>query len=117
VKSFKQQTEYAAFASPTGPRADYIREPDREQLYRNVRNALFNSGHGLTPREAEVCASIVLGCTAQGTGRKLNISAHTVATHRKRAYSKLGIGSQNELFARYIDAAYLLRQSVNPGWS
>jgi DNA-binding CsgD family transcriptional regulator len=34
-----------------------------------------------------------------------------VATHRKRAYSKLGIGSQNELFARYFDSLHSLHLS------
>ena len=88
-----------------------ISPPDREQVYRSVCKVLFNSGHGLTPREAEVCASIVLGRRVAGTSRKLNISAHTVATHRKRAYSKLGISSQNELFARYFDSLQALHLS------
>lgn len=86
------------------PRGEDHRRSDRERLYRSVCEVLFLSGHGLTPREAEVCAAIVLGSKVTGTSRRLNISAHTVATHRKRAYSKLGIGSQNELFARYFDS-------------
>ena len=93
------------------PRGEVTRQPDRERVYRTVCDALFNSGHGLTPREAEVCASIVLGSKVTGTSRKLKISTHTVATHRKRAYSKLGIGSQNELFARYFDSLRSLHLS------
>jgi len=87
------------------------RSSDRERLYRSVCEVLFHSGHGLTPREAEVCAAIVLGSKVKGTSRRLNISTHTVATHRKRAYSKLGIGSQNELFARYFDSLRSLHLS------
>ena|ERR1700722_11823487 len=86
------------------PRHEVSKQADRERLYRDVCDVLFNSGHGLTPREAEVCASIVLGSKVAGTSCNLNISTHTVTTHRKRAYSKLGIGSQNELFARYFDS-------------
>lgn len=57
----------------------------------------------LTPREAEICALILLGHTTMGIGLKLNISTNTVATHRKRAYAKLGIATQNELFCRCFD--------------
>jgi DNA-binding CsgD family transcriptional regulator len=90
---------------------DAVSPFDREQVYRAVCDVLFNSGHGLTPREAEVCASIALGRKVAGTSRKLNISAHTVATHRKRAYSKLGISSQNELFACFFDSLQALHLS------
>jgi len=93
------------------PSAEVAGQPDRERLYRAVCDVLFRSGHGLTLREAEVCASIVLGSKVTGTSCKLNISPHTVATHRKRAYSKLGIGSQNELFARYFDSLHSLHLS------
>jgi DNA-binding CsgD family transcriptional regulator len=34
----------------------------------------------------------------------LGISVNTVTTHRKRAYAKLRVGSQNELFERYFTA-------------
>jgi DNA-binding CsgD family transcriptional regulator len=101
-------------AVPNGrgaPRVEVSRQSDRERVYRAVCDVLLNSGHGLTPREAEVCASIVLGSKVTGTSSKLNISTHTVATHRKRAYSKLGIGSQNELFARYFDSLRSLHLS------
>jgi DNA-binding CsgD family transcriptional regulator len=77
---------------------------DRERLYRSVCEVLLKSGHGLTLRESQVCASIALGFRVTGASLKLNISPHTVATHRKRAYSKLGIAGQNELFACYFDS-------------
>jgi DNA-binding CsgD family transcriptional regulator len=83
-----------------------------DALYRNVSDALFKGGHGLTPREAQVCASITLGGNSRNIGRTLGISAHTVATHRKRAYSKLGIRSQNQLFALYYEAIGLLPRRV-----
>ena len=58
---------------------------------------------GLSPRETEICTMILLGYTTIGIGSKLSISTNTVATHRKRAYAKLGIASQNELFCRCFD--------------
>jgi len=74
-----------------------------------VRDAMLADCARLTPREAEVCARILLGYTVLGTSMHLDISVNTVATHRKRAYSKLSISSQNELFARYFSTVERLR--------
>jgi len=52
----------------------------------------------LTKREREVCERILTGYTTTGIGLDLNIAPTSVATYRKRAYSKLQISSQNELF-------------------
>lgn len=76
----------------------------RERMYQDLRAALLRAPGGLTQREAEVCAAIALGYTTLGIGLNLGISTNTVATHRKRAYAKLGISCQNELFARYFDS-------------
>lgn len=59
----------------------------------------------LTAREREVCERIVLGYTSIGIGLDLEITLSSVLTYRKRAYDKLGIGSQNELFALCLDAS------------
>ncbi len=72
-------------------------------MYHELRSTLLKAPGALTQREAEICASIALGYTTLGISLKLGISINTVATHRKRAYAKLGISSQNELFARYFD--------------
>jgi DNA-binding CsgD family transcriptional regulator len=75
---------------------------ERADSYNYMRDAFMGEGWGLTPREAEICAGILLGYSTIGLGLNLGISANTVATHRKHAYAKLGIGSQSELFARYL---------------
>jgi DNA-binding CsgD family transcriptional regulator len=59
----------------------------------------------LTAREREVCERILLGYTSIGIGLDLDIAPSSVLTYRKRAYEKLGIGSQNELFALCLDAS------------
>lgn len=66
----------------------------------------------VSPREAEVCAHIALGYSIHAISLTLGISENTAATHRKRAYSKLGISSQNELFARYLN----LSRSDGENW-
>lgn len=74
----------------------------RDELLVRVRDAMMSEDNGLTPREAEICACIVLGYTVLGMSLNMSISINTVATHRKRAYAKMKISSQNELFARYF---------------
>ncbi len=60
-------------------------------------NALQRHAPCLSAREAEVCAEIVLGRTSEAIAQKLRISINTVLTHRRRAYARLRISSQNEL--------------------
>jgi len=74
----------------------------QKALLERVRAAINADDNTLTAREAEICASIVLGYTVLGISLNLGISINTVATHRKRAYAKLRVSSQNELFARYF---------------
>ncbi|MBR0685714.1 helix-turn-helix transcriptional regulator [Bradyrhizobium manausense] len=53
----------------------------------------------LTPREQEVCRRILLGLSSEAISQALGISLHSTLTYRKRAYERLGISSQNELFS------------------
>lgn len=104
VQLLEKHVECATLRSHSvQPQHEPLHRASREQLFGQLREALLASGYRLTPREAEVCTAIALGYTVAGTGLRLRISSHTVATHRKRAYAKLGISSQNELFARYVD--------------
>lgn len=52
----------------------------------------------LTGREKEVCQRILSGLSSEAISADLDISIHSTLTYRKRAYEKLGISSQNELF-------------------
>jgi DNA-binding CsgD family transcriptional regulator len=76
---------------------------DTPAMRAHMRQVFLEAPHHLTPREAEVCAGIVLGYSTTTIGLNLQITFNTVATHRKRAYKKLGVSTQNELFARYFD--------------
>ena len=53
----------------------------------------------LTGREKEVCLRILSGFSSEAIAAELGISLHSALTYRKRAYDRLGISSQNELFA------------------
>lgn len=53
----------------------------------------------LTAREKGVCVRILSGYSSEAISADLGIGLHSTFTYRKRAYEKLGISSQNELFA------------------
>ena len=53
----------------------------------------------LTEREKDVCLRILAGFSSEAISADLGIGLHSTLTYRKRAYEKLGISSQNELFA------------------
>ncbi|MGY8638686.1 helix-turn-helix transcriptional regulator [Bradyrhizobium sp. 14AA] len=64
----------------------------------------------LTPREQDVCRRILAGFSSEAISQELGISLHSTLTYRKRAYERLGISSQNELFAIVLR---LLTRSLN----
>jgi DNA-binding CsgD family transcriptional regulator len=82
----------------------------RDELLKKVNAAILEDAPQLTQREAEICAGIILGYTVVGLSLNLGISVNTVATHRKRAYAKLRISSQNELFVHYFGLVERLNQ-------
>ena len=58
----------------------------------------------LTRREAEVVSGILKGMRTEGIAIELGVKAASVITFRKRAYAKLGIATQAELFAACLRA-------------
>lgn len=80
---------------PTGLPQPPRTKDDSLRLYRQRLVAL---DRGLTVRELDVCARSLLGMTAEGTALELGVKQSSVVTYRKRAYARLGISSQSELF-------------------
>ncbi|MFO1109514.1 MAG: helix-turn-helix transcriptional regulator [Bradyrhizobium sp.] len=56
----------------------------------------------LTGREKDVCLRILSGFSSEAIAAELGISVHSALTYRKRAYEKLGISAQNELFSMVL---------------
>lgn len=54
---------------------------------------------GLSSREIDVCALILRGVSTDGIALELGVAKSSVITYRKRAYAKLGISTQGQLFA------------------
>lgn len=61
------------------------------------------NGPPLSAREAAVCARIVTGYSNEAIALDLDLSFHSVRTYRRRAYTKLRVTSQNELFALILN--------------
>lgn len=72
------------------------------------QNRFESVGHkaesALTARELDVGHLLLSGCSSKEIARKLAISTETVKVHRKHIYGKLGIKSQSELFALFLEA-------------
>jgi len=68
-----------------------------EDRYRQYCSRLAITAPQLTEREIQVCAGIVRGLSSEAIASSLGVSINTILTHRRRAYAKLGISSQNEL--------------------
>ena len=73
--------------------------PDRAARLSDLMAKLSAIQRRLTRRELEVGARIVIGMGSEAIALELGLSQNSVATYRKRAYDKLGIACQNELFA------------------
>lgn len=60
---------------------------------------LLQLQRGLSRRELAVAARVLSGMTSEGIAADLGIGLQSVLTYRKRAYAKLGVCGQRELFA------------------
>ncbi len=76
------------------------RSPDAMARLLDERNEVFAR---LTERERDVCIRILQGYTSEAISLELKVAKSTVHTYRKRAYAKLGISSQNELFSLCLE--------------
>lgn len=55
----------------------------------------------LSAREREVARYLSVGLNSATVAKELGISVHTVRSHRRRVYEKLGVHSQGELMAKF----------------
>jgi DNA-binding CsgD family transcriptional regulator len=59
----------------------------------------------LSRRELDVLCGVLEGRTAQEIGELMGVKASSVVTYQKRAYRRLGISSQRQLFALCLASA------------
>lgn len=65
--------------------------------YYAASTADFAGAHGLTPREAQICALLVRGRSVKFAAQELGITENTVWTHIKNLYAKCGVGTKQDL--------------------
>lgn len=58
----------------------------------------------LSPRESEIVRLILKGHSSKAIAREFDNSPETIKVHRKRVYTKLGVGSQGELLSLFLMA-------------
>ena len=75
---------------------------DPEEEIRRLDSLLGPPLDGLTARERDVCLRALLGYSSEAIALRLEIATSSVVTYRKRAYAKLRISSQNELFGLFL---------------
>jgi DNA-binding CsgD family transcriptional regulator len=61
----------------------------------------------LTARESEVLRLIAFGCTYSQVARRLGVSLHTVTSHVKNLYRKLGVHSAAAAVMRAVQMQLL----------
>jgi DNA-binding CsgD family transcriptional regulator len=76
-----------------------LRSRDRGDRVAALAARLHARDGRLTMRERDVLSRVMLGVTSEGIALDLGIGLNTVLTYRKRAYSRLGVTSQAELFS------------------
>lgn len=60
---------------------------------------------GLSAREAEIAAALIMGETQDGIAKAKRLSHATVVTYRRRAYGKLGVNNRRDLIALHRQLA------------
>ncbi|MEM1054304.1 MAG: response regulator transcription factor [Bacteroidota bacterium] len=90
--------------APVSPRvARTLIENVRAQTRRERDAASERTALGLTPREQEVLGLIARGDTDAGMAAEMGVSPHTVQTHVKSLYRKLGVHSRGEASRRAVE--------------
>lgn len=89
--------KHSEFGGGSGAYAAIIFITDGAQVVA-IDPASLQSAYGLTPAEAKVAVALLEAGAAQEVADALKISTHTVNTHIKRIYSKLGVDTR----ARFV---------------
>lgn len=90
-------------------------EPEQRNLQRSLDDTFRTFGRSLlSPREREVMGLVLRGHSSDSISKVLGIAAGTVKVHRKNIYAKLGIASQSELFAIFLETLSKAKEPAAP---
>lgn len=62
--------------------------------------------YGLTPSEARICDALHQSGSVEAAAKSLNLTRHTVRSHLKNIYSKVGVANQPQLLQRLLNSTY-----------
>jgi DNA-binding CsgD family transcriptional regulator len=94
----REVSKFANLLMETLRKHDHIRPAlNNDDRFQQYCARLLHIAPQLSRREIEVCAEIVRGLSSGAIASSLCLSINTILTHRRRAYAKLKISSQNEL--------------------
>ena len=68
----------------------------------------------LSPREQEIARLVTEGASNKEIAHILEISPYTVATHLRRVFTKLGVGTRAEMVASVLREDRLISQQEQP---
>jgi DNA-binding CsgD family transcriptional regulator len=90
----------------------FLTDPERApRLERRQLADLFE----FTATEAKVALSIASGRSGPECARDLRMSSHTVHTHMRRIFAKLGVHRQADLVRVLIRAGFAVSRGDEPG--
>ena len=78
-------------------------------MYMDINENKFGEDEhrNVTPSEIEIIRLIANGLTTKEIADKRNISYHTVSTHRKNIFRKIGVSNASELIMHAIKAGWI----------
>lgn len=82
------------------------RQRNRERLITSMRRQRILQFERLSAQETRVCDLIVRGLTTEGMAAEMRLKVSSIKTYRNRAYRKLGITSNSELYALIINRLF-----------
>ena len=82
------------------------RTHNRKRLITRMRQRRILQFDRLSARETRVCDLIVSGLTTEGIATALGLKVSSIKTYRNRAYRKLGISSNSQLYAMIINRMF-----------
>ncbi|MDU0113241.1 LuxR C-terminal-related transcriptional regulator [Psychrosphaera aquimarina] len=88
-----------------------MRYDEFETSYVEDFHRLFGT-ETLTPREHDVCLLMLQGYSVKAIAGQLSIGDETIKMHRKNIYAKLGLNSQPELLALFIELLVMIEPPV-----
>jgi len=87
------------FANEDSPEQTVVKVEANGASYMLIKCTTAAARTALSPREQEIVRLVSYGHPNKAIARKLDISQHTVNTHVRRIFDKLGVNSRAEMVA------------------